>query len=61
MARLVPADEIGNHLSEARGWLEDDDPFFETIDRIVRARPRHIPRILGAYVATREGFLSIQM
>lgn len=46
MARLVPADEIGNHLSEARGWLEDDDPFFETIDRIVRARPRHIPRIL---------------
>ncbi len=46
MARLVPADEIDNHLSNARGWLEDDDPFFEAIDRIVQERSRHVPRIL---------------
>jgi prevent-host-death family protein len=46
MARLVPADEIDNHLSNARGWLEDDDPFFETIDRIIQERSKHVPRIL---------------
>ena len=46
MARLVPADEIDNHLSNARGWLEDDDSFFEDIDRIIRKRSRHVPRIL---------------
>ena len=27
MARLVPADEIDAHLSQAKGWLEDDDFF----------------------------------
>ena len=46
MARLVPADETENHLSNARGWLEDDDPFFETIDRIIEERFKHAPRIL---------------
>jgi prevent-host-death family protein len=46
MARLVPADEADNHLSNARGWLEDDDPFFEAIDRIIQERSEHVPRIL---------------
>ncbi len=47
MARLVPADEPGNHLSNARGWLEDDDPFFDAIDRIIQERAKHVPRVLG--------------
>jgi prevent-host-death family protein len=46
MARLVPADEINMHLSNAKGWLEDDDPFFESIDRIIQERSKHVPRIL---------------
>ena len=46
MARLVPADEIDFHLSEAKGWLEEDHPFFDAIDRIVRDRTKHVPRIL---------------
>ena len=46
MARLVPADEIDTHLSKAKGWLEDDDPFFDVMDRIVRDRGQHSPRIL---------------
>ena len=46
MARLVPADEVDNHLSNAKGWLEDDDPFFEAMDRIIQERSKHIPRIL---------------
>jgi prevent-host-death family protein len=44
MARLVPADEINLHLSNAKGWLEDDDPFFTDIDRIIQDRARHLPR-----------------
>jgi len=46
MARLVPADEIDAHLSQAKGWLEDDDPFFDAIDGIVKDRGKHVPRIL---------------
>ena len=46
MARLVPADDIDTHLSKAKGWLEDDDPFFDAIDRIVKDRGKHVPRIL---------------
>jgi prevent-host-death family protein len=46
MARLVPADEIDLHLSKAKGWLEEEDPFFDDIDRIVKDRVKHVPRIL---------------
>ena len=46
MARLVPADEIDAHLSQAKGWLEDDDPFFDAIDGIVKDRGKHVSRIL---------------
>ena len=31
MARLVPVEEPAPHLHDARGWLEDNDPFFQTI------------------------------
>jgi prevent-host-death family protein len=46
MARLVPADQTNIHLSDAKGWLEDDDPFFDAIDRIIQDRSKHAPRIL---------------
>jgi hypothetical protein len=46
MARLVPADEIDLHLGKARGWLEEDDPFFDAIDQIIQDRAKHVPRIL---------------
>ena len=46
MARLVPADQIDMHLSNAKGWLEEDDPFFEAINRIIQKRSKHVPRIL---------------
>jgi prevent-host-death family protein len=47
MAVLIPPSEAsaGEHLSEVQGWLEPDDPFFETIDQIVRDRAKHIPRV----------------
>ncbi len=46
MARLVPVDEINRHLSQAKGWLENDDPFFDEIKRIIQDRPKHVPRVL---------------
>ncbi|HEY7698574.1 MAG TPA: type II toxin-antitoxin system prevent-host-death family antitoxin [Vicinamibacteria bacterium] len=51
MARLVPIDqELGEGETPGagiRGWLDDDDPFFEIVDEIVAARARHKPRVLG--------------
>lgn len=45
MARLVPmAEQQPTHLSEVKGWLAEDDPFFDAIDEIVAARSRHLPR-----------------
>jgi prevent-host-death family protein len=46
MARLVPADELDTHLCDAKGWLENNDPFFDAIDRIVLDRLEHVPRVL---------------
>ena len=46
MARLLPADETNLHLNQAKGWLEDDDAFFDEINRIVQDRMKHVPRVL---------------
>jgi prevent-host-death family protein len=48
MAKLVPHGVTGEEgsLAAVRGWLADDDPFFERIDTIVGARARHRPRVL---------------
>ena len=42
MAKLVPVDEQhGHHVGDVKGWLDDDDPFFELIDEIVAERQHH--------------------
>lgn len=48
MARLVPIGSEGErpHLADVRGWLDKRDEFFRTIDRIVKARSKRIPRVL---------------
>ena len=46
MARLVPAEELDMHLCDAKGWLENGDPFFDIIDRIILDRSKHVPRML---------------
>lgn len=50
VAKLVPVgmEEQAGHLANVQGWLEDDDPFFSSIDEIVEARFQHPPRIAGA-------------
>ena len=47
MAVLVPPGQPTAERSFAgiQGWLEEDDPFFETVDRIVRNRARQTPRV----------------
>ncbi|MHC4717399.1 MAG: hypothetical protein ACYS5V_10550 [Planctomycetota bacterium] len=44
--QILPAEENDRHLADVRGWLDGDDPFFETIDQIVKERSVHLPRIL---------------
>jgi len=46
MARLVPAEGNVRHLSNAQGWLKDNDPFFNALERIISDRSKHIPRVL---------------
>jgi prevent-host-death family protein len=48
MARLIPvdADTATLHVADAQGWLEDDDPFFTTIDTNVTDRQAHHTRAL---------------
>lgn len=48
MARLIPVEENEMHLGNANGWLENDDPFFNAIDKIVTDRSKHLPRIFKA-------------
>jgi prevent-host-death family protein len=46
VARLVPLRESERpHLADVAGWLDDDDPFFEAVASIVKARERHGPRV----------------
>jgi prevent-host-death family protein len=42
MAKLVPIGQpdIDHHLADARGWLEDNDPFFSQIQTIVKSRSK---------------------
>ena len=46
MAVLVPPGPRGRprHLADARGWLPNDDPFFDVMANVVRDRLRHRPR-----------------
>lgn len=46
MARLVSIEENNKHLAQAKGWLKEDDPFFQAIDSIVRNRGKHTSRLL---------------
>ena len=50
MARLVPTAQESQHLAEAKGWLDDDDDFFEQINQIVQDREKHIPRVFPRQV-----------
>lgn len=49
MARLVPTGprDAAEGLAGVRGWLDDDDPFFDRVDEAVAARARHRPRALA--------------
>jgi prevent-host-death family protein len=48
MAKLVPVGSEGgqSHLADARGWLDERDEFFRTIDQIVKVRRKRTPRVL---------------
>ena len=47
VACLVPVDLVADagHLADAQGWLEDGDPFFTSLEHIVKRRRRDKPRV----------------
>jgi prevent-host-death family protein len=45
VAKLVPVDaSVRLHPAKVKGWLDDDDPFFESLDDIIAERVEHRPR-----------------
>ena len=44
MVCLILVDEINMYLSKAKGWLENDDFFFDEIDRIIQDRTKYVPK-----------------
>ena len=46
MAGRVSVCEPDPHLGKAKGWLENDDPFFDIMNQIVQNRSKHVPSIL---------------
>ncbi len=46
MVRPIHEDEINKELRNTQGWLDNDDPSFNEIDRIVQNRMKHVPRVL---------------
>ena len=50
MAKLVPVDAKESQTPDlaSRGWLEEDDPFFDIVEDVVKKRRRHQPRALAS-------------
>jgi len=57
MVRRIPADEINKELSNAKGWLNNDDPFFDTINSVINERSKHVPLILKENALTDKNWL----
>lgn len=48
MVVLVPPEEVRGHghVADAKGWLDDDSGFFQSMEHIIAERQRHRPRQL---------------
>jgi prevent-host-death family protein len=46
IAQLSPVEEGEEKIFQAKGWREEGDPFFATVDQIVQERVEHKPRIV---------------
>jgi len=57
MIRWIPADEINKELRNARGWLDNDDPFFDTINSIIDERSKHVLLIIKENALTDKNWL----
>ena len=40
VARLVPMSAEKGSLTSVEGWLDEEDPFFQEIERVVADRPK---------------------
>lgn len=46
IALLSPVEEEGGNPLQVQGWLDENDPFFMSVERIVRERAGHRPRVV---------------
>lgn len=46
VAVLSPLEGYDSPTFRARGWLDENDPFFTTVERIIQKRADHKPRII---------------
>ena len=46
VASLAFYDGSDIYLNRVKGWLENDDSFFDTIGQVVRERTNNVPRVL---------------
>ena len=44
VAQISPVEEAPSHLGKVKGWLEESDPFFGAVKKIVSDRTRRRPR-----------------
>lgn len=45
VARLIPFQvKTSRHIASAKGWLDNDDAFFNSIEGIIKDRSTHTPR-----------------
>lgn len=45
MAKLIPVDPPAvAHPARIKGWMDANDPFLKSVDRIVAERAKHRPR-----------------
>ena len=57
MVRRIPTDEINKELRNAKGWLNNDDPFFDTINSIIDERSKHVPLLFKKNALTDKNWL----
>lgn len=47
VAKIVPLEGVPKHISDVKGWLDDEDPFFDIVNSIVADRAQHTPRVFS--------------
>lgn len=45
VAKISPPEMPPRHLSQIKGWLKNNDSFFQNLSDIIKNRNPHVPRV----------------